>query len=60
MLTLLLLGIMLGRNGDDFGLFKLYMYVQPFLAATVAVFHQRLEESPGVGRQSPLLGGVRE
>ncbi len=38
LLTLLLLGIMLGRNGNDFGLFKLYMYVQPFLAATVAVF----------------------
>ena len=28
-----LIGVMLARNANDFGLFKLYMYVQPFLAA---------------------------
>lgn len=33
----LALGILLAKNGNDFGLFKLYMYMQPFLAATVAV-----------------------
>ncbi len=32
----LLLGILLAKNSNDFGLFKLYMYLQPFLAATVA------------------------
>lgn len=30
-------GIFLARNGNEFGLFKLYMYMQPFVAATVAV-----------------------
>ncbi len=30
--------IFLGAKSSDYGLFKLYMYVQPFLAATVAVF----------------------
>ena len=33
----LALGIQLARTGNSFGLFKLYMYLQPFLAATVAV-----------------------
>ena len=33
----LALGILLAKNGNDFGLFKLYMYAQPFLAATVAI-----------------------
>ena len=28
-----LLGVQLGINGNDFGLFKLYMYAQPFIAA---------------------------
>ena len=32
------LGIMLARNGNEFGLFKLYMYGQPFVAATIAIF----------------------
>ena len=58
----LALGIMLARNGNDFGLFKLYMYLQPFLAATVAVFlsslksrtihGNRLGARPGRGRGS--------
>jgi hypothetical protein len=30
--------IFLGAKSSDYGLFKLYMYVQPFLAATVAVW----------------------
>ncbi|MBA2741622.1 MAG: hypothetical protein H0U46_06380 [Actinobacteria bacterium] len=34
----LAVGIMLARNGNDFGLFKIYMYSQPFLAAAVAVW----------------------
>lgn len=33
----LALGALLVKNGNDFGLFKLYMYMQPFLAATIAV-----------------------
>jgi hypothetical protein len=31
------LGLVLAAKSSDFGLFKLFMYVQPFLAATVAV-----------------------
>jgi hypothetical protein len=38
----LALGVMLARNGNQFGLFKLYMYIQPFVAATIAVFLARL------------------
>ena len=34
----LAIGVYLGTNGNAFGLFKLYMYVQPFLAAAVAVW----------------------
>jgi hypothetical protein len=34
----LALGILLARNGNDYGLFKLYMYSQPFLAAAIAVW----------------------
>jgi hypothetical protein len=33
----LIVGIMLAKNGNEFGLFKLYMYVQPFVAATLAL-----------------------
>ncbi len=32
------IGVFLGIESSDFGLFKLYMYVQPFLAATIAVW----------------------
>jgi hypothetical protein len=32
------LGIFLGTKSSDYGLYKLYMYVQPFLAAGVAVW----------------------
>lgn len=31
-------GVLLAVNGSEFGLYKLYMYVQPFLAAAVAVW----------------------
>jgi hypothetical protein len=40
----LALGTMLARNGNQFGLFKLYMYIQPFIAATIAVFLARLRD----------------
>jgi hypothetical protein len=32
------LGVLLGAKTSDFGLFKLYMYVQPFLAAAAAIW----------------------
>ena len=38
LLTYLALGVFLGLRSSDFGLFKLYMYVQPFLAAAAAVW----------------------
>jgi hypothetical protein len=38
LLTYAALGIFLGVESSDFGLFKLYMYLQPFLAAGVAVW----------------------
>jgi hypothetical protein len=34
----LVVGLLLARNDNEFGLFKLYMYLQPFLAATIAVW----------------------
>jgi hypothetical protein len=36
------LGIILGMKSSDYALFKLYMYVQPFLAAGVAVWLARI------------------
>jgi hypothetical protein len=38
LLTLAGLAVLLALRSSDFGLFKLYMYVQPFVAATVAVW----------------------
>jgi hypothetical protein len=32
------LGVLLGVKTSDFGLFKLYMYIQPFLAAAAAIW----------------------
>jgi hypothetical protein len=37
MVSMFLLALQLARAGNDFGLFKLYMYAQPFLAAMLAV-----------------------
>lgn len=37
-ITYTALGVLLAVSGADFGAFKLYMYVQPFLAAAVAVW----------------------
>src|SRR5262249_14983533 len=34
----LIVGLLLVHNDNQFGLFKLYMYVQPFVAATIAVW----------------------
>lgn len=36
------LGILLAAQSSDFGLFKLYMYAQPFLAAAAAVWVSRI------------------
>ena len=47
-LTLFALAVMLARNGNDFGLFKLYMYAQPFVAATIAVFVSGLKKRPAL------------
>jgi hypothetical protein len=44
------LGLLLWRDASAFGLFKLYMYVQPFLAAAVAVWVS------GIARRSLLAG----
>ncbi len=40
------LGVFLWIRSADFGLFKLYMYVQPFLAASVAVWLGRTHRRP--------------
>ena len=46
------LGIFLWSNASQFGLFKLYMYAQPFLAAAIAVW------LAGIARRSVLVGVV--
>ncbi len=38
LVTFLALGVVLGINSSDFGVYKLSMYVQPFLAAAVAIW----------------------
>jgi hypothetical protein len=40
------LGLVLAYHMSDFGLFKLYMYAQPFLAAAIAVFLTNLKSRP--------------
>jgi hypothetical protein len=42
----LTLGVLLGFEKSDFGLFKLYMYVQPFLGAAAAVWIARARAKP--------------
>ena len=49
------LGLLLAYNKSDFGLFKLYMYAQPFLAAAVAIFLTNLKSRVGVAFASVLL-----
>jgi hypothetical protein len=51
----LLLGIILGAKGSDFGAFKLYMYVQPFLAAAVGVWFAALSRRAVVAGGAALL-----
>jgi hypothetical protein len=58
MLSMVLLGIMLARNGNDFGLFKLYMYGQPFLAATIAVFLSGMRSRPRSVIVAAAMAGV--
>lgn len=52
------LAALLVKNGNDFGLFKLYMYTQPFVAATVAVFLSGLRSRPALGIALALLAIV--
>lgn len=52
------LAALLVRNGNDFGLFKLYMYVQPFVAATVAVFVTSLRRRAAAGVAFVVLAAV--
>ena len=42
LMTYLVLGVFLGMRSSGFGLFKLFMYVQPFLAAGIAVWLSRI------------------
>lgn len=51
----LVLGLYLYRSGNDFGLFKLFMYVQPFLAATLAVFLSGLTSRRAFGLVSAVV-----
>jgi hypothetical protein len=53
-----LLAVMLARNGNDFGLFKLYMYIQPFIAAAVAVWLSGLRNRRILVVASALLAVV--
>ena len=48
-------GIVLGVDVADFGLYKLYMYVQPFLAAAVAVWISCTTRRPISGRTCVAL-----
>lgn len=52
----LVLGAVLALNGNDFGLFKLYMYIQPFLAAAAAVALSALRTKRIVVVAGVLLG----
>ena len=54
----LAIGIVLVRNGNDFGLFKLYMYIQPFVAAAVAVWLSNLRSPRALVIFSALLAVV--
>jgi hypothetical protein len=45
-------GVLLATQGSDFGEFKLFMYVQPFIAAAVAVWLS------GLGRRALIVVGM--
>jgi hypothetical protein len=47
--------VLLAKNGNDFGLFKLYMYVQPFLAAAMAIWLSALKNRVALALASVLL-----
>ena len=53
--TYLALGVFLGLRSSDFGLFKLFMYVQPFLAAGIAVWLSRINSRVVFGAVAVLL-----
>jgi hypothetical protein len=53
LVTYLALGVFLGSRSSDFGLFKLYMYVQPFVAAAAAAWLSYINR-----RSALVLAGV--
>jgi hypothetical protein len=58
LLSDLALGILLAKNGNEFGLFKLYMYIQPFVAATIAIMLSGLHRRLTLGFVSALLAAI--
>ncbi len=52
------LGALLAYKGSDFGLFKLYMYAQPFLAAAVACWFSSLSRRPAIVGAGVLLASL--
>jgi hypothetical protein len=53
-----ILGAYLAYESSDFGLFKLFMYVQPFLAAAVAVWLTMIRRRPLAVAAAALVVGV--
>jgi hypothetical protein len=58
MLGDVLIGVLLARNNNQFGLFKLYMYIQPFVAATIAVWLCSLKSRRILVASAVLLAAV--
>ena len=54
----LAVGILLARNGNDYGLFKVYMYSQPFLAAAIAIWLSQLKSKASLVLAGALLAVV--
>jgi hypothetical protein len=52
----LVIGVLLGIRSNGFGLFKLYMYVQPFLAAALGVWLATLSRRAVVALGAVVLG----
>jgi hypothetical protein len=50
-----LLTVVLARQLSDFGLYKLYMYIQPFLAATLAIWVAKITRTWALGVVGVLL-----
>lgn len=58
LLGYLAVGILLARNGNDYGLFKVYMYSQPFLAAAIAIWLSQLKSKASLVLAGALLAVV--